>query len=111
MKKEKPTSRPVALSVQDVASLRDVTPSAVYRWLRLGLKHHKDPYGRLLVRRRDAVSFVPRPHGYPRGKPRKISPEMILQAETMKRDGKSLAEIGRTLGVSHSAVWYALRNY
>ena len=44
------------------------------------------------------------------GRPTVMTPDRIATAKAMRHDGKSYAAIGRTLGVSHSAVWRALRN-
>lgn len=97
------------LSVPEVADLRGVSNACVYEWVAKGLLSTRDRFGRILVERTNAESFVPKPQGWPPGRPRKITKPALLRARRLRAQGATLAEIGKAIGVSSGAVSYALR--
>ncbi len=91
------------LSLGEVALLRGVTRSCVLAWMAHGLKH-KRVYGRIFIRRVDAVAFTPAKPG----KKAKLTEAKIKRAADLRLKGMTFDAIGVKLGVTGAAVWKAL---
>jgi len=92
------------LTVEEVAAIRDVTLTTVYRWLTKGLRSH-NRWGRKFVRREDAAAFEPEAAG----KPQTITDAMIGVARKQLAKGEKLKDVAASMEVKPGSLWAALR--
>ena len=87
------------LTVIEVAQIREVSRQAVYNWCEAGLLHEKDRFGHILIKRQDAMEYVPDKPGPKVGSHRAITLSQLAKAKKMRLKGMTYQKIADKLGV------------
>lgn len=87
------------LTVIEVAQLRNVTRPTVYNWCEAGLLHEKDRFGHILIKRKDAMEYMPDKPGPKVGSRRAITISQLAKAKRMRAKGVTYQKIADKLGV------------